>query len=367
MVKMCLEFQDESGGFMLTGTPDVDMTGMIMQALAPYNNDENQEVQEAFEKALTWLQGQMTTEAGFAENSSSNENSCTTAQILTALSVAGIDPLDGNNGFTIGKKNMVTNLWGYKADQGFYWDKTVDTKGNAMGTQQTTYAFEAYRRYRVNENSLYDLTDVPTKVDKVTVKFDADNGEDIITKEVSKGGTLDSMPQAPTKDGYTFVGWFTDTDDVTTEYKTDATYENDVTYKAKYAHVKMLGAQGRLVVDGKSGIRFGTKLYDDGDKIVEKGTLILPANILAEGEALTLSTPKVAKSVAKALYEVNEKENYVTYLGTIVNIPEAQFDRQITASSYVTYQDKAGNEYTVYSPYSNGSTSVNDILGKTAE
>ena len=129
----------------------------------------------------------------------------------------------------------------------------------------------------------------------------------------------------------------------------------------------MLGAQGRLVVDGKSGIRFGTKLYDDGDKIVEKGTLILPANLLAEGETLTLSTPKVAKSIAKSIYEVNEKENYVTYLGTIVNIPEAQFDRQITASSYVTYQDKAGNEYTVYSPYANGSTSVNDILGKTAE
>ena len=367
LVQMCLEFQDESGGFMLTGTPDVDMTGMIMQALAPYNNDEHQDVQEAFTKALTWLQGKMTTEAGFAENSSSNENSCTTAQILTALSVAGIDPLDGNNGFTIGKKNMVTNLWGYKADQGFYWDKTVDTKGNAMGTQQTTYAFEAYRRYRVNENSLYDLTDVPTKVDKVTVKFDADNGEDIITKEVSKGQTLDSVPQAPTKDGYTFVGWYTDTDDTTTGLKTDATYDQDVTYKAKYAHVQMLGAQGRLVVDGKSGIRFGTKLYDDGDKIVEKGTLILPANLLAEGETLTLSTPKVAKSIAKSIYEVNEKENYVTYLGTIVNIPEAQFDRQITASSYVTYQDKAGNEYTVYSPYANGSTSVNDILGKTAE
>ena len=60
-------------------------------------------------------------------------------------------------------------------------------------------------------------------------------------------------------------------------------------------------------------------------------------------------------------YEENEKQNYVTYLGTLVGIPRAQFDRQITASAYVIYKDKAGNEYTVYAPYQNGSTSVNAL------
>ncbi|MDY2735701.1 hypothetical protein, partial [Intestinibacter sp.] len=135
-----------------------------------------------------------------------------------------------------------------------------------------------------------------------------------------------------------------------------------VTYKAKYAHVKMLGAQGKIVVDGKSGIRFGTKLYDDGDEIVEKGTLIIPASLLAEGETLTLDTPKVARSIGKVNYEVNKEENYVTYLGTIVNIPKAQFDRQMIAAAYVIYKDKAGNKYTVYSQYPNGSTSVYKLL-----
>ena len=35
----------------------------------------------------------------------------------------------------------------------------------------------------------------------------------------------------------------------------------------------------------------------------------------------------------------------------------------MTASSYVTYKDKSGNEYTVYAPYTKGSTSVNQLLG----
>lgn len=129
----------------------------------------------------------------------------------------------------------------------------------------------------------------------------------------------------------------------------------------------MLGAQGKLVVDGKSGIRFGTKLYNDGDQIVEKGTLIIPANLVGEGEKLTLDTPKVAISKANVLYQVDYDQNFMTYLGTIVNIPEAQFNRPMTAASYVIYKDKAGNQYTVYSQYPNGSISVYDLLGNDVD
>ena len=204
-------------------------------------------------------------------------------------------------------------------------------------------------------------SDAPETQLKIT--FDADNGSDNVVKKVEKDKTLDYTPEVPTKDGYTFVGWYKDTNDITTKYESGAAYTENTTYKAKYAHVSMLGAQGKSVVNGKSGIRFGTKLYNDGDEIVEKGTLILPANLLGEGEALTLENTKAAKSVAKVNYETNEDKNYIVYLGTIVGISESQFDRQMTASSYVTYKDKSGNEYTVYAPYTKGSTSVNQLLG----
>ena len=195
------------------------------------------------------------------------------------------------------------------------------------------------------------------------VTFKADDIE-IDEQGVTEGKTI-SAPQAPVKEGYTFVGWFKDVNDITTKFDSQNTYDQDVTYKAKYAHVEMLGAQGKLIVNDKSGIRFGTKIYKDGDKIVEMGTIILPQNLLPEGTSLTLDTPKIAKSVANVLYESNEKENYVTYLGSIVNIPRTQFDRAITASSYVKYKDSKGNEYTVYSPYKGDSISVNELTKLT--
>ena len=139
------------------------MVGSYHWALAPYNNDKYPEVQTAIVNAVKWLQGQMTIEAGFAENSQYNENRCSTAQVLTALSVAGIDAVDPANGFTVGKKNMITNLWSYRCeDGGFYWDPSQETKANEMGTYQVTYALESYRRFAAKENSLYDLTDVAT-------------------------------------------------------------------------------------------------------------------------------------------------------------------------------------------------------------
>ena len=210
------------------------------------------------------------------------------------------------------------------------------------------------------ENSIKFEAIQDTQVAKVS--FDADNGEDIVTKDVSEDGSLDYTPENPTKDGYTFVGWYKDTDDITTAYKNNSKYSQDTTYKAKYAHVSMLGAQGKLVVNDKSGIRFSTKLYNDGDEVIEKGTLIIPADLLSEGEALTLDTKKVAKSIGKVNYETNKEENSVTYLGTIINMPRSQFDRQMTASSYVKYKDKAGNEYTVYSPYTKGSISISQLI-----
>ncbi len=94
--------------------------------------------------------------------------------------------------------------------------------------------------------------------------------------------------------------------------------------------------------------------------------MIIPANLLNENETLTLDTKKVAKSIGKVNHEVNKEENSVTYLGTIINIPRSQFSRQMTASAYVKYKDKAGHEYIVYAPYLNKSVSINelDVQGK---
>ena len=162
LIQQILSFQTTEGGFGLTDNKrsSIDMTGMALQALAPYR--DNQQVSAAFDKAVSHLQSQMTENAGFLDAGKENSNS--TAQVLTALTAAGIDPLAKENGFTNGEKNIVANLDSYKADSGFMWQQGQGANG--MATQQVVYALEAYRRFAENENRLYDLTDVEIKVDE---------------------------------------------------------------------------------------------------------------------------------------------------------------------------------------------------------
>ena len=156
LIDLILSYQTAEGGFGLIDnkTSSIDMTGMALQALAPYREQEN--VKPAFDKALKHFKENMTPEAGFTD--AGKENSCTVAQVLTALTAAGIDPLNKENGFTVGNKNIIKNLHTYKGEQGFLWQTGL--KPDVMATQQVTYAMEAYRRFAENGNRLYDCTDV---------------------------------------------------------------------------------------------------------------------------------------------------------------------------------------------------------------
>ena len=65
------------------------MTGMALQALAPYyDNSAYPEVKPAVDKALKYFKENIKTNAGFIEFGS--ENSCTTAQVVSAVSALNI-------------------------------------------------------------------------------------------------------------------------------------------------------------------------------------------------------------------------------------------------------------------------------------
>ena len=112
MIEALLSFQklsgDDEGGFGLGGseTASVDITAMILQALAPYNDEEHPKVAAAVTKALKYLQKEQSADGGYwAEG---YDNGCTAAQVLTALCALGIDPLDEDNGFVKAGKIFAT-------------------------------------------------------------------------------------------------------------------------------------------------------------------------------------------------------------------------------------------------------------------
>ena len=181
IVTQILKFQKASGGFGLAiegDTTSIDMTGMALQALASYYNDSAYpEVKPAVDKALKHFKDSITTNAGFLDLGS--ENSCTTAQVLTAVSALNIDPTVKENGFVQNGNNMISNLHTYKKDAGFAWQATM--QGQEMATQQVTYALVAYQRMAEGQTRLYDFTDVPEE--NPSVKPEAPKGTVTLTVE----------------------------------------------------------------------------------------------------------------------------------------------------------------------------------------
>lgn len=133
-----LKFQNQNGGFGLTDNEgaSVDMTAMVLQALAPYKNRAG--VKEAIDNALVYLQNQMRDDFGYGTSES-------TAQVLLALTCLGIDPTSVEAGFGTPDFNMITNLMKYQKEDGGFSHNINDSKSQEMSTVQVLQALDAYR------------------------------------------------------------------------------------------------------------------------------------------------------------------------------------------------------------------------------
>lgn len=171
IIEEILLSQTKDGSFSLgknQTTGSIDITGMALQALAPYYKDSarpellNQvsdetkaKIEKAVDDAIDFLKSKITINGGFVEGGA--ENSCTVAQVLTGLTALKIDPTTAE-GFTFGNKNMITNLASFKRDKGFAY-LANQRNDDQMSTIQVTYALNAYERFAKGEKSLYDLTE----------------------------------------------------------------------------------------------------------------------------------------------------------------------------------------------------------------
>lgn len=169
LITELLKFQNDAGYFGLSSnqSASTDLTGMAVQALAPYYHT-NAAAKAAVDKALQWLKNQMDRSCDYGSVE-------TTAQVLVALTALGLDPLDTANGFVKSEaRNLITAVCGYQNEETGAFQ--FAGKDNNMATCQGLYALESYRRHRDGENRLFDLTDIldlggdpATPVDKAQV------------------------------------------------------------------------------------------------------------------------------------------------------------------------------------------------------
>ncbi|MCB5713262.1 prenyltransferase/squalene oxidase repeat-containing protein [Lactonifactor longoviformis] len=180
IVKYLLSQQKENGGFSLIPDAveaDVDITGMAVQALAPYYNseqtytytrnvtkeEETRTVRQAVDDSLALLSQEQSDEGDYSSWGSPNSESV--SQVIVALCSLGINPAEDER-FIKNGNTLVDGLMKYRLeDGGFIHSKEADpnnptadpTKSNDMASQQALYALTALCRYYGGMRSLYDF------------------------------------------------------------------------------------------------------------------------------------------------------------------------------------------------------------------
>lgn len=149
-----LASQNSDGGFSLSagGESEPDITAMALTALAKYRHMSR--VENAVDKALSYLSKIQTEDGGFKSFGVSNSES--TAQVIVALCSLGIsvnDPRFVKNGNTVSD-----NLLSFRLENGAFMHVKEGGTENQMSTEQCFYALTAVNRALKGQSALYAIS-----------------------------------------------------------------------------------------------------------------------------------------------------------------------------------------------------------------
>ena len=132
---------------------NVDMTAMVVQALAPYCST-NATVASAVNTALDWLSDEYQKTGDYGSSESA-------AQVIVALSAMKIDAKTDSR-FQYNGVSLLSNFLSYADNTtgGFLHDKQPNSTVNQMASEQAAYTLVAYDRYVNGSKRLYDMSDV---------------------------------------------------------------------------------------------------------------------------------------------------------------------------------------------------------------
>lgn len=166
IIRYLLDREIEAGGWALKGSvPDSDITGMAIQALAPYYG-KKEDVTGAIDRALTRL-SEMQENSG-AYGTMGGETSESTSHIITALSSIGVD-CDVDSRFIKNGNSPIDGLLQYYLPEGGFMHVLPGAESNGgaeagvldgMATEQGLYSLAAYKRMKSGKTALYDMSDV---------------------------------------------------------------------------------------------------------------------------------------------------------------------------------------------------------------
>ncbi|MGI5875549.1 MAG: prenyltransferase/squalene oxidase repeat-containing protein [Dethiobacteria bacterium] len=152
-----IDQQLPDGGFSLGGKEgDADITAMVLQALAPYQ--EHAAVKTAIDKALVCLSRLQDSDGGykgFGEAATLESD----VQVLIALAALDINPAVDSR-FIKNGKTIIDHLLEYALPGGGFKHVLEQTGPDSMATEQAICGLVAYDRYLKGKKGFYEMTDV---------------------------------------------------------------------------------------------------------------------------------------------------------------------------------------------------------------
>ena len=159
IISYLLSKEMDGGGWAFSGTtPDIDMTAMTIQALAPYYGKSGYgNVTAAIDRGLQVLGDQQNAQTGgFLSMSTENSESC--AQVIVALSSLGIDCKKDARFVKEGNWPVYALMSYHVSKSGFLHVATGSL--SKLATAQGLYALASYQRLKKGQTSLYDMSDM---------------------------------------------------------------------------------------------------------------------------------------------------------------------------------------------------------------
>lgn len=152
LVDAILAEEKESGGWALFGdTASVDITGMALSALAPYQ--ESSEVKAAINHAVAFMSETQKENGGYYEAFNGGDTSESVSQAIIGLVSVGIDPT--SEAFTKSGGNLLQHLVRFEQEDEGYSHRIQDTKSMAMSTQQALLAYVSYSKFIEGSGLVY--------------------------------------------------------------------------------------------------------------------------------------------------------------------------------------------------------------------
>ncbi|MEI4614792.1 DUF4430 domain-containing protein [Bacillus cereus] len=197
LVEALLNNQHTDGGWTYnsSGSKDsassVDVTGMVLSALAPYQ--ERSDVKPAIQKAVAYLYNEQLKNGGFSADGQENSNS--TAQAIIGLSL--VKDVDQNR-----LHKAMQKLLSYQLSNGEFKWLPSDQNGNGMATEQ---ALLALLQFKEMGKSIYDWSNVdagnvikPKPIEEPEKVVEPENN--VVEKEVTEEPKEQKQVQQETKD-----------------------------------------------------------------------------------------------------------------------------------------------------------------------